>query len=260
MTEESVFATVRLTLGLSARSTAVSSSTKQAHSSTNSEITLDRRKRKRNDDNYKRKEGTESVFYSLTQGEILTPETTPLPKGFTNDVPLLAFRYLPISIAGDGAFSRTILAKDILDPKQPMIAIKAMKPGFDPIGRQEYRLLRRIQNLPMPKHTTLAIVRAQASFSASSTFHIVLEALEPGPLSLPECPHQTQCRTSASCPARQDALRKVAAQLLLALSVLHDQMGHIHADLKPANILRCQSGLYPYSYHSNLSFTSVHEA
>jgi hypothetical protein len=43
---------------------------------------------------------------------------------------------LPISVAGDGAFSRTIFARDIFDPKEPIVAIKAMKPGFEVIGRQ----------------------------------------------------------------------------------------------------------------------------
>lgn len=92
----------------------------------------------------------------------------------------------------------------------------------------------------MPKHTSLPIVYAGASFSASSTYHIVLEALQPTQLSLPECPHQPTCPTHSSCPIRQNALRKVASQLLLGVSVLHDQIGYIHADLKPENILRCR--------------------
>jgi len=183
---------------------------------------------------------------------ILTPGSTPLPRPLSVDPPLLAHRYLPISIAGDGAFSRTIFARDTFAPNAPIVAIKAMKPGFEVIGRQvlhvpmtmlmmkEYQLLRRIQNLPMPKHTCLPIVTAVASFSASSAYHLVLEALEPGQLLLPHCPHSPMCNTAASCPIRQVALRKVAVQLLLGLSVLHDQMGYIHADLKPENILRCR--------------------
>jgi serine/threonine protein kinase len=106
---------------------------------------------------------------------------------------------------------------------------------------EEYNLLRRIQNLPMPKHTCLPIVRTSASFSASSTYHIVLEALEPGELYLPDCPHRPLCYTAAGCPYRQSALRKVASQLLLGLSVLHEKMGYVHGDLKPENILKCQA-------------------
>jgi serine/threonine protein kinase len=94
----------------------------------------------------------------------------------------------------------------------------------------------------MPKYTNLPIVQAYNSFSASSTYHLVLEALEPEQLRLPECPHQPNCISAASCPYRQGALRKVATQLLLALSVLHEQMGYIHADMKPENILRCRTG------------------
>ena len=59
-----------------------------------------------------------------------------MPRPPSIDPPLLAYRYLPISIAGDGAFSRTILAQDVLDPKRPVVAIKAMKPGFEQIGQQ----------------------------------------------------------------------------------------------------------------------------
>jgi len=66
----------------------------------------------------------------------LTPGSTPLPRPLSIDPPLLANRYLPISIAGDGAFSRTIFARDILNPTQPIVAIKAMKPGFERIGQQ----------------------------------------------------------------------------------------------------------------------------
>jgi hypothetical protein len=67
---------------------------------------------------------------------ILTPGSTLLPGPLSIDPPLLANRYLPISIAGDGAFSRTIFARDIFNPTQPIVAIKAMKPGFERIGQQ----------------------------------------------------------------------------------------------------------------------------
>jgi hypothetical protein len=65
----------------------------------------------------------------------LTPRITPLLRALNNDMPMLAHRYLPISLAGDGAFSRTILARDTLDPRTPLVAIKAMKPGFETIGQ-----------------------------------------------------------------------------------------------------------------------------
>jgi serine/threonine protein kinase len=112
-----------------------------------------------------------------------------------------------------------------------------------PCSLKEYNLLRRIQNLPIPHRTTLPIVHAGASFSASSTYHLVLEALQPGRLCLPDCPHQPACSSPASCPIRHNALRKVASQLLLGISLLHDQMGYVHADLKPENILKCRNGI-----------------
>jgi serine/threonine protein kinase len=87
----------------------------------------------------------------------------------------------------------------------------------------------------------LPIVGAGASFSAGSTFHLVLEALEPGQIVLPECPHLPRC-LAAGCEVRQATLRKVALQVLLGVSLLHDQMGYVHADLKPENILRCRNG------------------
>jgi serine/threonine protein kinase len=82
---------------------------------------------------------------------------------------------------------------------------------------------------------------AGASFFAGSTFHLVLEALEPTLIALPECPHRPLC-LAAGCPVRQAALRKVASQVLLGVSLLHDKMGYIHADLKPENILKCRNG------------------
>jgi serine/threonine protein kinase len=93
----------------------------------------------------------------------------------------------------------------------------------------------------MPKGTTLPIVGAGASFFVGSTFHLVLEALEPGPIALTECPHRPRC-LAAGCAVRQAALRKVALQVLLGVSLLHDQMGYVHADLKPENILRFRDG------------------
>src|SRR5271163_1897886 len=110
----------------------------------------------------------------------------------------------------------------------------------------------------MPKHTSLPIVYASASFTASSTFHIVLEALNPGQLRLPECPHNPVCESLAGCPFRQGALRKIASQLLLGLSVLHDQMGYIHADLKPENILKCRAGNIPFFSIGLLTSVSEH--
>jgi hypothetical protein len=77
---------------------------------------------------------------SLSVDAILTPGSTPLPRPLSVDPPLLAHRYLPISIAGEGAFSRTILAQDILDPKEPIVAIKTMKSGFERIGQQVWTL------------------------------------------------------------------------------------------------------------------------
>ena len=59
-----------------------------------------------------------------------------MPRALTSDPPLLGHRYLPVAIAGDGAFSRTILARDVLDPKESTVAIKTMKPGFEGIGKQ----------------------------------------------------------------------------------------------------------------------------
>lgn len=134
---DTLFATTRLTLGLSryvgARSTVAKYSPKR------SDDVLDRRKRKRDDQPQYAREGI-VLYYTrgrrLRVDTILTPGSTPLPRALSIDPPLLAHRYLPISIAGDGAFSRTILARDVLDPTSPVVAIKAMKPGFERIGQQ----------------------------------------------------------------------------------------------------------------------------
>jgi hypothetical protein len=77
---------------------------------------------------------------SLTLDAMLTPGNTPLPKTVDIDLPLLAHRYAPISVAGDGAFSCTILAYDTLHPQNPVVAIKAMKPSFEIIGQRVQKL------------------------------------------------------------------------------------------------------------------------
>ena len=137
---DTLFATTRLTLGLSRLS---SRATIPTPLSTGPDDVLDRRKRKRDDESHYSREGTWLYCLEfLTLGTILTPGSTPLLEPTTIDPPLLAFRYLPISIAGDGAFSRTILAHDLLDPRRPTVAIKAMKPGFEAIGQQVENLWR----------------------------------------------------------------------------------------------------------------------
>jgi serine/threonine protein kinase len=87
-----------------------------------------------------------------------------------------------------------------------------------------------------------------------------MEALELGQLSLPTCPHSPSCNTYGSCPIRQAALRKVAVQLLLGVSVLHDQMGYIHADLKPQNILRKRTGILRMGCNLIARLSGLYEA
>jgi hypothetical protein len=129
---DTLFATTRLTLGLSQH---VTGSTLVSVSKTTNEA-LDRRKRKRDDESHDTRDCTHSIGILLRIAMILTPGNTPLPRPLTTDPPLLAHRYLPISVAGNGAFSRTILAEDTLSPTRPLVAIKAMKPGFELIGQQ----------------------------------------------------------------------------------------------------------------------------
>ena len=133
---DTLFATTRLTLGLSRQHAARSPTTTiPKHSLAGPDNVLDRRKRKRDDESQYSTERTPQFFagFPLILDKSLTP---PLPRPLSIDPPLLAHRYLPISIAGDGAFSRTILAQDVLDPKRPVVAIKAMKPEFEGIGHQ----------------------------------------------------------------------------------------------------------------------------
>lgn len=133
-TPETLFATTRLTLGLSRRCALSSSSVSKSLSTTAADNILDRRKRKRDDSD-------QISYLPAFEGwfmvdAILTPGSAPLPRTLTSDPPLLGHRYLPVAIAGDGAFSQTILARDVLHPREPIVAIKAIKPGFEAIGKQ----------------------------------------------------------------------------------------------------------------------------
>jgi len=134
--EDTAFATARLTLGLSRFSVRSQPPLGHQRWTIHTHDVLDRRKRKRNDQEQNSKNGSMNIRNWLMEDIILTPGSTPLPRPLSVDPPMLAHRYLPISIAGDGAFSRTIFARDTFDPKTPIVAIKAMKPGFEVIGRQ----------------------------------------------------------------------------------------------------------------------------
>ena len=127
---DTLFATTRLTLGLS-RHLSRSPIPPSTHDDDS-----DRRKRRRR--NGSRHSGCNSTRRASGKEEILTPGSTPLAKPLAaeSSQTLLANRYVPISVAGDGAFSRTILAEDAFDPQRRIIAIKAMKPGFERIGQQ----------------------------------------------------------------------------------------------------------------------------
>ena len=133
---DTLFATTRLTLGLSRQHATPLPTPK--HSPTIPDDVLDRRKRRRDDQSQYTKECAPQFYaqFGLIVGNISIAESTPLPRPLSVDQPLLACRYLPISMIGEGAFSRTILGQDTLDPKRPIVAIKAMKPGFDGIGQQ----------------------------------------------------------------------------------------------------------------------------
>jgi len=149
---DTLFATTRLTLGLSRRYDPKSSPSPSSEKPQIAEDrVLDRRKRKRTDDarhgigpKFSRQAGC-----SYRLDTILTPGNTPLPRPTNDDPLLLAHRYYPLSLAGNGAFSRTILARDTFDPREPVVAIKAMKPGFEGIGQnvsQYWAILLMIRN------------------------------------------------------------------------------------------------------------------
>lgn len=129
---DTVFAVTRLTLGL-ARHAERSQTPRASNTLNGPHDVLDKRKRKRPEQAHDK--GWLWLCW-LMKDLIMTPGNTPLPRALTIEPPLLGHRYLPVSIAGDGAFSRTIIAQDVLHPHKPMVAIKAMKPGFEAIGQQ----------------------------------------------------------------------------------------------------------------------------
>ena len=135
--EDTLLATTRLTLGLSRLLARSQPRSLHQPSAVRTDDILDRRKRKRDDHVQDTRHGILNTRVSkLKVDVILTPGSTPLPRHLSVEPPLLAHRYLPISIAGDGAFCRTVFARDTFVPTTPIVAIKAMSPGFEVIGRQ----------------------------------------------------------------------------------------------------------------------------
>lgn len=133
---DTLFDTARLTLDFSRQLARPPNVLSEGRSLADPDGILDRRKRKRDEESHHTGDGMNGSYSLLAADTILTPGCTPLPRPLTRDPPLLAHRYSPMSIAGDGAFSWTILAQDVIDPRKPIVAIKAMKPGFDLIGQQ----------------------------------------------------------------------------------------------------------------------------
>ncbi|KAG5438205.1 hypothetical protein PCANB_003056 [Pneumocystis canis] len=155
---------------------------------------------------------------------------------------LLINRYELRSFVGRGAFSCCTLAIDQLHPNQPIRVIKKMDQIYSAFGLQEYRLLKRIHQLPYLQSFSLPIVKAFSMFIADRCCHLVLEALDPSPIKLQNCVHVSRSgdplHSPLACYLRHKTLRKIARQILVSLNILHNRANVIHADLKPENILR----------------------
>eukprot|EP00037_Helgoeca_nana_P018602 m.178007 g.178007 ORF g.178007 m.178007 type:complete len:908 (+) comp24503_c0_seq11:47-2770(+) len=158
----------------------------------------------------------------------------------THPVPLLGTRYQYVKKIGRGTFAVIIMATDMFDPERRLVAIKVMHAQYIEIGMQEARRIRNINAKDV--HDVAHIVRCFNCFTCGRHYCIVFELMSMSPIR--HCiDHATTSvggsggsRARSAVQRRTNAVRKVAAQLMAALSLLR-RAAVIHADIKPENIL-----------------------
>ncbi|KAK9468033.1 kinase-like domain-containing protein [Lipomyces arxii] len=200
-----------------------------------------------------------------TPPKLLTPSRTLARNGRLED--LLVNRYKVVHVLGTGAFGTTLLVEDVVCKKR--VAVKKLVKKYTQIGVHESRVLIELRRI-RSRH----FVDFYTSFYSDGCLHLAMEWLDASrPVRLPRCEH-TFGHNSLTCPDRIYAFAMVAVQLLTGLHELHE-LGWIHADLKPDNMLfspQQESGYFrikiidfgnstkvssTYLYHSDYEIQSI---
>jgi len=169
--------------------------------------------------NSKKKDSHSEGDYKLVQHEVLASPTS---------------RYEVLEFLGRGTFGQVV--KCWKHGTNEIVAIKILKnhPSYARQGQIEVSILTR---LSMEEAEEFNYVRAFECFTHKSHTCIVFEMLE---LNLYDF-----LKNNKFCPLKLKYIRPIMQQVLTALMKLK-QLGLIHADLKPENIMMVDPARYPY--------------
>jgi len=167
----------------------------------------------------KKKDSHSEGDYKLVQHEVLLSPTS---------------RYEVLEFLGRGTFGQVV--KCWKHGTNEIVAIKILKnhPSYARQGQIEVSILTR---LSMEEAEEFNYVRAFECFTHKSHTCIVFEMLE---LNLYDF-----LKNNKFCPLKLKYIRPIMQQVLTALSKLK-QLGLIHADLKPENIMMVDPSRHPY--------------
>ncbi|GKU08580.1 cmgc clk protein kinase [Fusarium langsethiae] len=161
-----------------------------------------------------------------------------------SEVELLAGKYQLVSGLGQGGYAKVFEAKDITTGKS--VAIKVSKAGqtYRWSASNEIRVLKTLR--ANSDNHKKQIINFQAEFEYLGHNFIVLELL-----SLSLCDF---LKDNEYAPFPNSQIQSVNRQILVGLAFLQD-LGIIHADLKPGNIVLCNRAYQTFTYRRTVFST-----
>jgi serine/threonine protein kinase len=145
------------------------------------------------------------------------------------NMPLLQKRYRFIQRIKEGSFCHILMVEDTFTRRRKVV--KMMHKHCTTIGIQEAKRLMQLNEADL--EGSMAIVRLQGTFSYRGHFCLLLEALQPLPLSLPIVSSEKRAEDI-------QIMKKISVQIVSALIFLK-RHSLIHGNIKPENIL-CVKG------------------
>uniref|UniRef100_A0A1I7TLA8 Protein kinase domain-containing protein n=1 Tax=Caenorhabditis tropicalis TaxID=1561998 RepID=A0A1I7TLA8_9PELO len=138
-------------------------------------------------------------------------------------------KYSIMKLLGRGAFSAVYLTRHVKTDQYSATKISKSGAQFKRAFEEEYLIMTDIQQAGGHGNIIELFDTFQFALDGNDYFCIVSEALGPN--------FESILRFSNQKFIPMENIRKIARQLLDALSFLHDDVGIIHADLKPENIM-----------------------
>lgn len=158
---------------------------------------------------------------------------------------ILADRYLPLKLLGQGGFGAAFLARDRYTPKLPLCVVKQFKPA-DNLSDQEKVLAQQLfereadvlaelgkKHPQIPElYAFFPLVPDQQGANQEQYFYLAQEFIDGQNL---------EQELAAQGTFSEAKVRKVLVEILKVLAFIHEN-NTIHRDIKPSNIMRNQQG------------------